>query len=147
VIFLTCDGSIALLIVTLRFQAAKVKYWFKWFKEAIKTEEKVLLILDGHFSHVPLEVLLSAKEMNIEIFTLPSHTTHFLQPLDVVMFSVFKQSYERALHQFPIDNNGCMPTVRLSTQPWLEAFSIENVKSGFTKLSFECECHARKCYW
>jgi F0F1-type ATP synthase epsilon subunit len=97
----------------------------------------VLLILDGHFSHIPLQVLEEARVMNIDIFTLPSHTTHFLQPLDVVNFQVFKRQYEKALHAFPLNNNGRLPTkndiVALTVDPWQKAFTVENIRSGFRK--------------
>ena len=111
--------------------------WLRWFKKQMKTDNEVLLILDGHFSHIPYPVLLEARDMRINIFTLPSHTTHFLQPLDVVNFQVFKRSYEKALHQFPLDNDGCLPTkgdvVALTVGPWRDSFTRENIQSAFKK--------------
>ncbi len=45
-----------------------------------------LLILDGHNSHTTAAFLEYAKEHDIEVLCLPSHTTHWLQPCDVGVF-------------------------------------------------------------
>jgi hypothetical protein len=37
-----------------------------------------LLILDGHGSHVTLDVILKAREHGLDMLTLPSHTSHTL---------------------------------------------------------------------
>ncbi|XP_065662731.1 uncharacterized protein LOC136085358 [Hydra vulgaris] len=51
-----------------------------------------LLIMDNHYSHVfNLEFLNLMKANNIHVFALPSHTTHWLQPLDRVPFGSFKR--------------------------------------------------------
>ena len=44
------------------------------------------MILDGHNSHVNLEVLHQAREAGLDMGTLSSHTSHALQPLDVAVF-------------------------------------------------------------
>jgi hypothetical protein len=49
----------------------------------------ILLIYDGHRSHEKYELLHLAKEHNIILFSLPPHTTHMLQPLDVGVFGPF----------------------------------------------------------
>lgn len=56
----------------------------------------LLLILDGHSSHVSLKILDLLKQNRIICLLLPSHTTHALQPLDVVVFSSVK-SYWSAI--------------------------------------------------
>ena len=45
-----------------------------------------LLLLDGYGSHCTYEFLNYCEDRNIVVFCLPAHTTHFLQPLDVVIF-------------------------------------------------------------
>ena len=37
-----------------------------------------LVILDGHKSHVILEVIAKAKEHGVDVITLPNHTSHEL---------------------------------------------------------------------
>ena len=55
--------------------------------------KRMLLILDGHKSHVTLEVLQKANAHGLDMVSLPSHTSHALQPLDISCFKPFKQSF------------------------------------------------------
>ena len=52
-----------------------------------------LLIWDGHESHMNFDVLNFCNSHRIKIFKLPSHSTHLLQPLDLVVFSAFQHHY------------------------------------------------------
>jgi hypothetical protein len=55
-----------------------------------------LLVLDGHDSHVTLEAILEAQEMGLNMITLPSHTSHVFQPLDIYFVSShWKQHLEQ----------------------------------------------------
>ena len=53
-----------------------------------------LIILDGHKSHVTLEVIQKTKYHGVDVISLPSHISHALQPLDVVCFKSFKTSFK-----------------------------------------------------
>ncbi len=52
-----------------------------------------LLILDGHNSHVTLDVVHKVMGVGLNLITLPSHTSHTLQPLDVLGFKPFKIAF------------------------------------------------------
>jgi hypothetical protein len=52
-----------------------------------------LLLLNGHNSHVTLEVLHKARNVVLDLITLPSHMSHVLQPFDVVCFKPFKITF------------------------------------------------------
>ena len=52
-----------------------------------------MLIYDSHGSHEKYELLCLAKEHNIILFSLPPHTTHKLQPLDVGVFGPFAHAW------------------------------------------------------
>jgi hypothetical protein len=54
-----------------------------------------LLILDGHGSHVILEAIEHAKNIGLNMITLPSHTSRALQPLDVSCFKPFKTTFRK----------------------------------------------------
>jgi hypothetical protein len=56
-----------------------------------------LLILDGHDSHQSLEFQELCKENNIYTLCMPPHSSHLLQPLDVVCFSKLKRAYSREI--------------------------------------------------
>ena len=54
-----------------------------------------LLILDEHNSHVSMEVVKISMESGLDIVSLPSHTSHGLQPLDVAWFKPFKTTFRK----------------------------------------------------
>jgi DDE superfamily endonuclease len=68
----------------------------------IATERSVygvyrLLILDGFSSHIEYDFVDYARRNFIVLFGLPPHTTHFLQPLDVVCFQPLKHYHAEAI--------------------------------------------------
>ena len=73
--------------------------WFNNFCEFV-TERPLLLILDGHVTHVAIEYLLKAQEEGIHILKLPPHVTDLLQPLDVSCFGPLKCCLEEALNKW-----------------------------------------------
>jgi hypothetical protein len=53
------------------------------------------LLLDGHGSHVTLKARECAKKFGLDMITLPSHTSHALQPLNVSCFKPFKTTFKK----------------------------------------------------
>jgi hypothetical protein len=66
----------------------------------ISLTNKHLLIMDGYGSHVNLEAIKRTHEFGLHMVTLPTHTSHALQPLDVSCFKPFKTTFrkEKMLH-------------------------------------------------
>ena len=60
---------------------------------AIKGDDQIPLIYDGHASHVSLDVIEWTKKKKIILFVLPPHTSYLLQPLDVGCLGPFKSAY------------------------------------------------------
>ena len=56
-------------------------------------DEPLLLLYDGHSSHINVPLIEWAQKHNIILFLLHAHTSHLLQPLDVGVFGPFKVSY------------------------------------------------------
>jgi hypothetical protein len=75
--------------------------WISHFIECVQSkggifaENRHLLILDGHSSHVTLDVLHEVRVVGLDLLTLPSHTSHALQPLDVSVFKPFKTFFKK----------------------------------------------------
>lgn len=71
--------------------------WLGHFKEHVKPSENepVLLILDNHASHISLAIYEYCKTYHIHMLSLPPHTSHRMQPLDVSFFGPFKAAYKR----------------------------------------------------
>lgn len=63
------------------------------------SDEPVLVLYDGHKSHVSLNLIEWAKSENIILFVLPPHCSHILQPLDVSCFGPFEMAWNSACHK------------------------------------------------
>ena len=76
-------------------------FWLQHFNSH-RTQGKVILILDGHTSHVKnLEVLDFASQNDITMICLQPQTTHFIQTLDRSFFKALKVYYDQACkHSF-----------------------------------------------
>ena len=55
-------------------------------KLMIPPSRPILLVLDGHGSHVSIDVIEYTRSNEIYLICLPSHTSHTLQPLDGGVF-------------------------------------------------------------
>jgi hypothetical protein len=72
----------------------------------ISPENPHLLVLDGHNSHVTIEVVEKAKEVGLHLVTLPSHISHALQPLDVSVFGPFNRAFRIYRDIWAMKNKG-----------------------------------------
>lgn len=94
--------------------AASTKGWMdseiflNWFKKVflpnIPEERPVLLIVDGHGSHVTVPLVEAAIVAQVIIVKLPPHTTHRLQPMDVAVFKSLKNSWEKNIAKWQREN-------------------------------------------
>ena len=74
--------------------------WLKHFdKHSSKSQKGAyrLLMMDGYGSHHTIEFIEYCNEAKIIPFGLPPHTTHLLQPLDVVVFQPLKHWHAEAV--------------------------------------------------
>ncbi len=72
-----------------------LSFFKRYILSGISLINRHLLILDGHGSHVALEAIKQAKEFGLNMITLPSHTFHAFQPLDVACFKPFKIAFKK----------------------------------------------------
>jgi len=116
----------------------------KWLKNVFipltkpaSPDQKRLLVIDGHGSHVTAEYMYKAYVNNIYLIYLPAHTSHVLQPLDLSIFSPLKRAYRNRLDRLlsmAIDD-----TSVVSKRAFLEcyyqarsvAFTEANIKVGW----------------
>ena len=100
-------------------------------------ERPILLLIDGHKSHLTLECIDLARENQIILLCLPPHTTHALQPLDVAVFRALKAHFSRALRVCCFTKKNFIVSkrdfARVLKEPFELSFSIVNLKSGFSK--------------
>jgi len=75
--------------------------YLKWFQKIFLCHcspvRPVLLVQDGHKSHVTTELIDVARQEGVILFNLPPHTTHVTQPLDKNIFKPLKATFSTAL--------------------------------------------------
>ena len=95
----------------------------------------VLIIEDGHSSHVSLEVIKLARENDIYLLCLPSHCTHILQPLDVGFFKSLKANFNKVCKDFLFAHPGqsirSEDLAHFLSLAWPKALTPVNVMKGF----------------
>ncbi|CAC5404762.1 unnamed protein product [Mytilus coruscus] len=60
-----------------------------------KVKRPVILLVDGHTSHISLETAQLCKSENVILYCLLEHASHILQPCDVTLFGPLKKHWER----------------------------------------------------
>ena len=70
---------------------------FIYHTNSSKDSTKKILLLDSHISHHNPDFVICAADNNIQIYTLPSHLTHIIQPLDVGVFQPYKHWHKVAV--------------------------------------------------
>ena len=77
--------------------------FLQWFRKVFLPEtahlRPAMLIMDGHTSHLTIELIDLARENNVILYCLPPHLTYLLQPLDVAVFKSLKDHFTRYCHQ------------------------------------------------
>lgn len=109
--------------------------WFNHFADTVP-ERPLLLLLDGHLTHISIQVISRALEENIVIIKFPPHVTDVMQPLDVACFGPLKRRWEKLLQE-RVNTFG--PKQQLSKSDfvnqlcsiWKDGMNKENVISGF----------------
>lgn len=105
----------------------------------VKTENielPVIVFLDGHSSHMSLELSEFCSDNQIILIALFPNATHILQPLDVAVFGPMKAKWKHICRKWRIDHDGReiskedIPTA-LSTFVGGDIQMQENVVAGF----------------
>ncbi|XP_065684254.1 uncharacterized protein LOC136096658 [Hydra vulgaris] len=98
-------------------------------------DEPVLLVLDNHESHINLDCYLLCRGNGIVLLSLPPHTSHRMQPLDLTYFGPLRSEYNRECDIFMAANIGRRITqyvvVELFTKAFNRLSNIEKVANGF----------------
>jgi len=95
-----------------------------------------LLIFDGHASHIGAELINLAREKSTTLLCLPSHTSHFLQPLDLACYSPIKACWrELVKNQYQAGNKNINKLLfpKLLSQIHDKCLTRSNAVAGFEK--------------
>ena len=111
--------------------------WLKHFDSYTKARQVGayrLLILDGHESHLNQDFKDYCLEHKILTLCMPAHSSHILQPLDVVCFSLLKVKYSQRVRDlarrrvFHIDKETFLPAFK---DAFFDVFTKENCEKAF----------------
>lgn len=99
-----------------------------------------LLILDGHGSHVTMDFIKYCDQNKILLAILPPHSTHTLQPLDVVLFKPLSSAYSAELTTYLQKSQGLVPIKKgdffpLFWKAWISSFQEEIILKSFEATS------------
>jgi hypothetical protein len=95
-----------------------------------------LLIVDSHGSHLTMDFINYCDNYWILCAILPPHSTHTLQPLNVVMFKPLSSSYSNELTSYLHQSQGLVPIKKediflLFWRAWHTSFRKELIVKSF----------------
>lgn len=64
----------------------------------------VILFVDGHQSHLSLQVSQFCEKNGIILIALHPNATHLLQPMDVAVFRTLKEHWKKKVHEWRLSN-------------------------------------------
>jgi hypothetical protein len=110
--------------------------WFRSFIIRVK-ERPLLLLFDGHRTHLGLDFIKEARDNRVSAIKLPAHTTGQLQPLDVSCFKSLKTHWDQQMVAYQRKNGfreiSKSESVDLLCNIWQESLCVSTVLSGFRK--------------
>lgn len=74
-------------------------------------KKPILLLIDGHKSHMSLVLSAMCEKLGIILYALPPNSTHMLQPADISVFAPLQSSWKAVVRKFlskPENVNSCV---------------------------------------
>ena len=66
----------------------------------------VILLVDGHSTHIDIEISKFCDKNGVLLYCLPAHSSHITQPLDVGFYGPLKQAWKKAAVEYSSNNIG-----------------------------------------
>ena len=106
-------------------------------KYAQGRSKPIIVLYDGHRSHISLPLIDWARNHNIHLFILPAHTSHVLQHLDIGCFGPFERVYNADCHKY-MGEHSCTGVDKYSIcgvacKAYSKALSPTNLINSFRK--------------
>ena len=100
-------------------------------------ENHVLIMYDGHRSHVSLPLIQWARQNNIVLFVLPPHCSHLLQTHDVSCYGPFEVAWNAALHRHLRESGGSAVSrygiCKLACRVYTNTITPSNIQAAFKR--------------
>jgi hypothetical protein len=97
-------GTVAAFTNTGYMHEDIFRMYIEHFNQSIPPVRPVLLMLDGHSSHIDLISINFCRNNNILLYVLPSNTTHLLQPSEIP-FRKLKDEFCKASDQYSFNTS------------------------------------------
>lgn len=110
--------------------------WLEHFKTntGASNENKVILILDNHESHCSLPIWKFCKANGILMVSIPPHSSHRIQPLDLTIFGPLKRAFYQQCEFFMSTRNCKITTYNIAalfTPAFNKIASVDKAVNGF----------------
>ena len=102
--------------------------------EEHEIQRPVVLFVDGHKTHLTMQVPQYCEDHEVILYLLPPNTTHMLQPADVAVFKPLKSYWREKVHQFQRENVNAVvrrQNVGKMLLDVLKKLKTESIKNGF----------------
>ena len=135
----SCPGSLGYMTESgWSNSAVFMDYLERHFKKHVPTNDSpILVIFDGHRSHINITLKEWGVANNVAFFVLPPHTSHVTQPLDVGCFGPLKNAFYSECQAFLRKNPGMQITrynvAEISARAYNKGLTPENLISAFRK--------------
>ena len=90
-----------------------------------------IVICDGFSSHITQHFFEVCYDLNMEIFFLPSHSSHITQPLDLGIFASHKHFAKLPTQNDDNDDDQMAETISRIYQGWQQAATTANIISSW----------------
>ena len=111
--------------------------WFRHFIGNVHPSKTspILFVLDNHETHLSIDFIDMAADNGVVVVTIPPHTSHKLQPLDISVYGPFKRLYNREIDTWlvthPAKTVSIYDIAEISGKAWSKASMPANIISGF----------------
>ena len=90
-----------------------------------------IILLDGFAAHITDHFFQVCDELNLQIFFLPSHSSHITQPLDLGIFGNHKGCIRGAWSNFDDDESQFVTSLIKILDGWQKAATTHNIMSAW----------------
>ena len=112
-------------------------HFVKHVADLTSNNRKVLLILDGYRCHMSVRTLEMLNAHGVIVYALPAHTSGKTQPLDVTVFSSFKNALNEAVNlsvsKSYSNDWDVFSFCSMLTHAFNKAFTAHNITTGFRR--------------
>ncbi|XP_053403149.1 uncharacterized protein LOC123555840 [Mercenaria mercenaria] len=102
-----------------------------------KVKKPVLLLIDGHSTHITMDASDICLQNGIELYCLLEHASHVMQPLDLRLFSALKKSWKQSVRDWQSEHIGEYVTkvtfARVFKAAWKQSTTTDAAVKGFAE--------------